>query len=156
MSYRMTDLSGLLARVEVAARPDRHLDAAIYDAFGDDGSRVAFKVDDWSVEPGLHLSRYHDGWLIGRNPQDQYADDLPRYTASIDAALALVEKVMPLALQAAILQFMHEGVVGGHCWLYGPTTPNDSDIELHGEGHAKALPLAILAALLRAKIGPSS
>lgn len=85
---------GLIQRLE-SEGPSRELDSRIYNALVDDGGRIAFRVENWATPPGNRLSRYHDGWLVGYSPTDQYADDLPRYTTSIDAVLKLAEKAVP-------------------------------------------------------------
>lgn len=74
----MTDLTELLARVEAATGPDRELDAEIF-------IRVARDGDDSIV-----YNRQIEKVWIGR---DWF--DFPRYSGSVDAALALVERVLP-------------------------------------------------------------
>lgn len=91
-----SELRALGERVAAASsRHDRDLDAALYNALVDDGGRIAFKVADWSKKPGSNLSRFHDGWLVGKSADDEYAENLPSYSASLDAAMALVERKLP-------------------------------------------------------------
>lgn len=89
----MADLTTLLERVEKATGPYRELDLDIYNALAPEVGFTAFRVENWSEEPGSRLNPYHDGYLIGRSAGDKYADDLPRYTASIDAADALCDRL---------------------------------------------------------------
>ena len=79
----MTDIAGLLERVRAVTGPDRELDAAIARVCG----------------YGLVQSEWH------QNSLEWYAWEgpvrcgpwivLPKYTASVDAALALVERKLP-------------------------------------------------------------
>jgi hypothetical protein len=150
-------LNDLLARVEAATGPDREIDASIYNAMVDDGGRRAFRVSNWSRGRAPMLGRYHDGWLTGKSEDDIYADDLVRFTASIDAALALVERVLPgwgadVGYPARMGE--HHGQPWADVWAsrederyrwdrsLGRPTPRHSN--------APTVPLAILAALLKA------
>lgn len=75
------DLAALLERVEAASGPDRELDADITDLLNPLGAT-------WRRNPpGEYVYTYVDklGW--GKNPEP--------YTASLDAALALCERVLP-------------------------------------------------------------
>lgn len=132
----MPTLADLLERVEKASGPDRGLDEALANAFGWDfqtkseGGRV---WTEWKRPEGFRL------------PLGTLADP-PFFTASIDAALALVERVLPGANCLGVEKTPHgwDGYVSrnyvadGH-WLH--------------EGHDRAsAPLALLAALLRALI----
>lgn len=123
------DLPSLLTRVQAATGPDRELDEAI----------------------GKWL------WAKGYNPWDCFNYNKDRdvhgkpFTSSIDAALALVEKLLPgwrYAMASVVLgKDEHDHVPW--CGLAGPyssCTFNDH------EGRATTPPLAILAALLSALI----
>ncbi|MGN6099857.1 MAG: hypothetical protein ACTHOR_01810 [Devosia sp.] len=94
---KSSEIEGLIARLEAASRRTPEIEAAIYNALvgPEDGNRIAFKVKDWSKLPGSRLSPFHDGWLVGKSETDEYADNMPAYTASIDASLALVERLLP-------------------------------------------------------------
>lgn len=85
----------MISRLKSLQGPSREVDAEIYNALVDDGGRIAFRVANWATPPGDRLDRYHDGWLVGKSETDRYADDLPHYTASLDATVALVEKALP-------------------------------------------------------------
>lgn len=67
-----TDLADLLARVEAATGPDREIDGLLY------------CMEDEVIQ------RCWPHW--GREQRENLT---PRYTASLDAALALVERVLP-------------------------------------------------------------
>lgn len=115
------NLTALLERVKAATGPDRELDAAIVRALGLAENDLVFYIgrgDDW--------------------PQ-------AKITASIDAALALVEKMLPGAMQASGI--MEEGPF---CRLVVPNPEYWGYREFKGDGVTQ--PLAVLAALLTALI----
>jgi hypothetical protein len=144
----MTTLQDLLARVEAAEGPDREIDAAIYNAMVDDGGRKAFRVTDWTRGRAPMLGRYHDGWLTGKSDSDIYADDLVRFTASIDAALALVERALPDSYVelSGPRKYLHIPTPVPNRWCASIVEPG------YRGGWGATPPLAILAALLKAKI----
>lgn len=113
----------LIRRVEAATGPDRELDARI----------------KYAVHAGLRSFGSLDAWLSTDTSRKRSC--VPEYTASIDAALALVERVLP-----------------GCQWIIGRQTAGASDAKIGSQSgwskqpwtHAATPPLAILAALLRA------
>lgn len=113
------DLQALLVRVEKATGPDRVLNGDILWAFG------------WSAPDGVVLD--HDG---------QRAMQIPDVTASIDSALALVERVLPGSRKALIEQDGGWGamvlVFAGEQW------------DCPGETYAPTPALALVSALLKA------
>lgn len=126
-------LAELLAAVEMAEGPSRELDDAI--AFQIDGYEhyESFNPDSGESTPGLARWRHESGaiWTGSRR------DAVRHYTSSVDAALALVERVLP-----------------GWTWRIGNTADGlDCFCRLGAsitEHYATTAPLAILAALLRA------
>ena len=75
----MTDLTDLIARVEKLEGPDREVDALLADTFMERA-----EVND--------VRRW--GWVRWRFPGEKGAHKT-NFTASLDAALALVERVLP-------------------------------------------------------------
>lgn len=86
----------LLAKLERATGPDRELDALIDIACG---PKPLGDIEHW-------VNLWDHGWRLGREPghvymrqhagADEYANyPSPAVTASLDAALALVERVLP-------------------------------------------------------------
>lgn len=123
----MTSLPELLKRVEAASGPDRELDAAV---------EVAL---DQQTADGRARARYYSGYRDDELP--------PPLTASIDAALALVEMVLP-GWFWNIGQFPNI-----RAQLAQPTvTEFGNAIGHRADETAGTIPLAILAALLKAKI----
>lgn len=129
-------IADLRLRVASATGPDRELDAAIAAAFGAEARIVGKLGYRMRSAPWLEWS--------GRNWHD-----LPSYTASVDAALALVERLRPGTMRA--VGMMEEGPF---CRLVVPNGPS-SDVPddnrplwLYHEGTAATEPLAILSALL--------
>ncbi len=139
-------LTELLGRVEAATGPDRELDAAIasmirYHPYG------PFHWLDKS--PEAVYAPTHAGWmgftLPGEDgPRDAWAS--PEYTASVDAAIALVERVLP-GQHLTMGQNVHH-----HYWLCTFNYLNDDgEPASNAQGmHKSSLPLAILSALLSA------
>lgn len=74
------ELEQLLERVKVAKGPDRELDADIAAALG---FKIEWKQANYTLEMYPVIT-----WPPGREP-------CPQFTTSIDAALALVERVLP-------------------------------------------------------------
>lgn len=140
----MNDLKALLERVEKAEGPDRELDAAIYNALYTDNYRPhAFH----SFEQKFHaVHRYHDGWLVGKDNSDEWAENLPKFTASIDAAVALVEKMLPGWAWGVHVNPRAVGGFLAHVTERSPIRP------MPNIGAAPTPALALCAALLRALI----
>lgn len=138
----MTPLSDLIARVEGLEWPDREVDADLFRRF-DKPPKVG--KTDASGRPMNYLDwRYEGRGVWARSEFSQPAPDVriaaPAYTASLDAALALVAWVLPAA-DWRVWADHHRGLYG--CDFYhGP-----QKIEVQ----RKASPaLAILSALLKA------
>lgn len=121
----MTTLETLLERVKSATGPDRELDALIAHTLG---QRFIEGDDEENIPLGL-----------------------PMFTASIDSALALVERVLPgwewLKKSPSVIT------------LYRPLTEHEDAAKAwakHFDGKGATIPLAILAACLSALIQGSS
>lgn len=148
----MSARAELLARVEAASGPDREIDVLLW----------AELIDNRDI-------RYADGMVLAKSrrvPFDEcrigFIDpgkknrnfytagepsaSIPRYTDSIDDALAVVEKVLP-----------------GQSWRAGNTLTRSDDLTKSGgfcrlgtgpEYYAATPPLAIIVAVLRAERVP--
>lgn len=114
----MTDLNELLERVSSATGPDRELDRDICIELA-----IDMATDDGAV-----------GW---KSP--------PHFTASTDAALALVERVLPAGWPDVLREAISE-LSRRHSW----------NITFPVAGQREELSLAILAALLSALISKES
>lgn len=133
----MTDLPSLLSRLEASEGADRELDAELAVAFSGD-------PEAWVVNPSPHsIFSAAPGWW--RDGSDK-SHDAPAYTTSVDAALALVERVLPGR------EWIVEGGGGGSSTavLLAPFEDEGSG-EAH-TGRLKTPALALLAALLKALI----
>lgn len=125
----MTNLAGLLARVRAARGPDRELDGDIANALS-------------QAPEGFRRSKIRSNsmmWAEKTKSDWDHAErwDAPRYSASIDAALALVERGVP----GAIWEREVSGDIG-IWWRESPT--NDWIIGQSNE--LASVPLTILAA----------
>jgi hypothetical protein len=127
----MTDL---LTALQSAERGSRELDAKIAVYFGDRGA-VSIVEND----PRTSIFSHQPGWCRNDENVSIRAGD---YTTSIDAALALVERVLP-GWWPSVAQ------VGPGKWsadIYDP-----SDTRSLSPTHAPIPPLALVIALVRAK-----
>lgn len=134
LSPKAQDLANLLERVEKAEGADRELDARLFAALAArDPDRLAALIAERADQfPDRNV------WLEGARDWQ-----VKPYTASLDAALALVERKLP-----------------GWTWrLDSPDTPSEPAFarlsgpeRRSGVGWAKTPALALLAALLRALI----
>ena len=127
------ELTALLKRVEKASGPDRELDNLL--AFWFTGA--PFWIAEWGEEYEKRP------WLAKELCGEEKDTPPPHFTASLDAAIALCERVMtPLwGEKPDLLLGRTNGGLTIHCQL-GPNT----------EAFAETLPLAVCAALLRSLI----
>lgn len=134
----MTDLKALLERVKTATGPDHDLDADLWLAVVPGASRKNL-LADWPEEAPLW--EYHDA---ERNVMFR-AGLVPSLTASIDAALSLVERVMP---------GWHFNLTNFPWPVADMITPTADDKEWakHFSAKGATLALAILSALLTALV----
>lgn len=133
----MTDT--LLERVKKAVGPDRAIDGDLFIEFTP-GIQEAGRID-----------RDFTGGVVGWWPTDgpyQSAREVPRYTASIDAALALLDRVLPGAEWTRSMDSVNTDGTELVEIAWRANEDNDWIIEI---GRAHSTPLAILAALLQAK-----
>lgn len=128
LSEQASTLSDLLERVRGATGPSRELDADLYRALGYEVRQSGDGFWTWSQSGGSDLRI------------------LPKFTASLDAALALVERVLP----------GWEWSVGSDqgCAIATVWTPHAGVDDLDVGGPTPAL--AILAALLSALLAQAS
>ena len=123
MMPKSSEIEGLLSRLEAATGPDRELDHRLQGILVNDGNFGHYAgIEEW-VTAGMEF-----GW------------NTPAYTASIDAAIALVERVEPRSWH------VHLGTAINSLWasdtIFGePLTAPDVPLYL--------LPKHIILALLR-------
>lgn len=136
----------LIAALESAEGPSRELDAAIFNLLDLGRGWIAFKADNCAAPPlNQRNVRMHDGWFKGRNLTDKYAEDLDRFTASIDAAVALIERVLP-GWNIVKIEMIDEDAKLYECQL-----ETKSETGLVGAyGVHKSIAIALCIALLRA------
>lgn len=130
-------LQGLLERVEGAGGPDRELDADLMIQFEAPGSvKVKQKTGGWTTAHPKYAKGAMNYMIVGKT---KYPD---QYTSSVDAALALVERVLP---EWQVYMEVLRPANGG---CRASVEPNLAS----GWRRGATLPLAILSALLRALI----
>ncbi|WP_437871174.1 hypothetical protein ACSD7O_19595 [Methylorubrum extorquens] len=140
-------LKGLLSRVQSADAPDEDLDAEILI-----GAGVLTRIDRLAGADATPVWEYRDA---SHNQAGPHHPMVLRVTGSIDAAVALVGRVLP----RWDLGFDINGVGGlkkGWATLRGPDL-SDSDMSQFAQTDGLPLPppLAICAALLQALIAQS-
>lgn len=130
----MTPLSDLLARVEAATGGDRELDGEMW---------VTLMWTRENTDPCFYELLDEGRWreaLHSVQPNWRERDWVPRYTSSLDAALGLVERMLP-GSYSGLQQNRGENVPAWSGYV-------DSGDEHEGWGASAAL--ALLAAMLRA------
>lgn len=137
------DLQELLARVEKAGGPDRELDARIFCAVN--GYTFRSHRPDLGPPP---TARAYVAYYEPKNGEHPSAY-CPAFTASLDAALALVERVLPTFTADLTIYRTNGGEFKPHSLarLFCPY----GEIQEH-RGDARSPALALLAAALRALI----
>lgn len=134
------DLSALIARLEAAEVGSRELDVAIARSLG------------W----GVHNARRFGLWVVPFGEYDTCDPDdmfeLGEFTTSLDAALALAERVLPGWLwDVTTITTAVGGLRKPLASVVRPDQPEGEEIKTWGYGSTPALALVI--ALLRAKQG---
>lgn len=137
----MTALAELLARVEAAEGPDRELDF--------DLERLTLEGDGWEREDCG--PRYSPKWIRAEGDGRYFVHGVaPHLTGSVDAALALVDRVLP----GLVIDMCRIGRPGNQFQVHEVLiySGEDSDVEEVERDYWPVRPgaLAILEALLRA------
>ena len=138
----MTDLHSLLTRVEAATAPDRQIDCLL------DCLRTGREFIEWTADTGIVGYRFKHptlGWELGCWRVG--------YTASLDAALALVEEMLPgwdWSVRHSVSADGDVRYANAVVWL--PSDPRDDEAPRHWANHDHSPALALLSALLRALI----
>lgn len=128
-------LSGLRERLAVSTGPDREIDADIFIALSGEVPIDAGRIDRL-------------GGMVGWWPLDSHyesAREVPRYSGSIDAALALVARLLPALCPGVSQSVFH---LTWTAWL-GDQREGAAFI-VADASHDTSAPLAILLALLTA------
>jgi len=123
-----TTLTDLLARVKAASGADRELDARI-----------------WCFASGWRFRDFNPSTVFWEKPLDGFwirgnslLRVVPKYTASIDAAVELTQRLLPgWEIELIILKD------AGHASIRGPDEMVD-----YAEATSKSAPLALLQAVL--------
>lgn len=136
-------LEGLLARVRAATGPDETLDADLYLGLGiyTRHNRLA----EWPDQAPMWA--YHDSI---RNLTAAHHPMVRPLTASLDAAVALVERVLPDLYRVTRFDPRLVSGMAFHCALQRLHLPGTGAAQWTAEAYAPTEPLAILAALLSA------
>lgn len=137
----MTDIKALVERLEAADGPDRELDLAIRNRFGDFLPFSALEADYVSVLDGKPVVAARATY-----PPDGSALYLPRYTASIDAAVAFAERVLP-GCYWRIEKMTPARAISSPGSAFWATCGSAGEQE---SAYAKTAPFALLIATLRA------
>lgn len=124
-------LSDLLARVEAATGPDRELD------------------DSLALASGWHPPGVDPRLFSNPDTHRLYAHHAPAFTASLDAALALCERVLPGWRWTLDSESNREGVPRGKPGASVYIDQYDPDAPFHS-AEAPTPALALLAAMLKA------
>lgn len=145
------DLSALIARLEAAGVGSRELDGAVW-----------YAIHEPDVEHGcLHVEQTEQGPMevLTCELGSKYADCVGNYTTSLDAALALAERVLPgcgwdVASKTPHIQACLDPELGEPCAKHphwAMVTVGHVGTRRYHDGATPALALCI--AILRAKQG---
>ena len=132
----MTEMGSLIERARSATGPDRELDADIY--LGLLGGEVQWRQANYTMEM-YPVARRPSANHVGGYEHEQ----VPLYTASIDAVLALVERCLPGWWVHGLGKSPLHGL--WWCTLYSLDAKKAVEVE-----EFDTPPLAILSALLQA------
>lgn len=138
-------LAGLLERVERASEPDRDLDGDLYWVLCPNESDRVY----WNGATGLPKAMDHTKPIPNGMGRAGVRVMSSTYTASVDAALALMEQCLPGWVWSVQTDFG----LPGRAYLYGEVF-GERDAGFHADGATP--PLALLAALLKALLANSS
>nr|WP_313010800.1 hypothetical protein [Brucella intermedia] len=138
----MTDLITSLSKLDA---PDREVDALIAaelepHIFDAPGFNPVRPVPSFRIGSEGNTIRFEDGGIM-------CLSYFPRYTASVDAAIALAERVLPGWVFDNVGQDFHSVPGGYEAFGWNVELINGTRVQ----GQAPTLPLAICIALLRAK-----
>ena len=139
----MTDFTPLIERLENATKPDRLLDANIHWTMNPQAFDADAYGDDEHLKPSYCYAR--SGWALNRADK-AYLDSIPvpAYTASLDATIALVERMLP-GWSISITQNVHHGY-----WTCSLYKYNYGQIISFDARHDAKPTVALLLALFRA------
>src|SRR5690606_28800057 len=98
--------------------------------------------DAWIHAPDVHLALF--GSSLGK------AAKCPAYTISLDAALALAERVLP---EETFWEMSHNAVINGQRMYHADVFPPEQSGEATFWGYGPHPALALVIAILRAKQG---
>lgn len=135
----MTDLDDLIARVEAATAEDRELDGLIYGWLHNTEPCGTFMVGVGEAKFQFrHPEKPNAAWYVSES-------NVPAFTSSIDAAVALVERVLPgWELQV----HGRDGI--GTVLIYRGDVPFARAPRGDSGSMSRPLPLAVVLAALRA------
>lgn len=135
----MTDLTALIAKLEAASGPDRELDAEIAATFHY-VSNMPDWVNDWSGRwEAVKSGRVYLIEDSGNRGPNFISDS---FTDSIDAAVALAERVLP--------GWEWHRLLGREMEVYRPGSGADEEEQFFSSYHPSPA-IAIVIAILRAK-----
>jgi len=139
----MTNLEQLLDRVVKATGADREIDAAIASEFFGVEIKRENKDRNWRMGHRTTKTRKAEPWVA-----------LPAFTASVDAAIAFIERVLPgwgweLTEPAVVAGVSPRSRSSARIW---PSTSFKDNGSRTAFGDAETIPLALLAAALSALI----
>lgn len=151
----MTELHALLARVEKATGPDREIERSIAD------------LVELPATPGYR--QFESGWFFNvrhgfddepdwRVPDYCLINSYPRYTASIDAAVSLVEKMLPSWSWQTRVSTSSDGEVRyTNARVWQAHDPRDDESPIYWATSSDKTPaIALIAALLKSLIAKAS
>lgn len=140
------DIADLINRLEKSEGPSRKLNADILEITGGCAHR---ETEYYCIEDGNDTD---SGFTCKRCGKDTYGERVPAFTGSVDAAIALCERVLP----GWTIYFEATDGIAKDVYLIGPEYRDDrpeqnASPSIGGKPTAIALCIAILIAVQRVK-----
>jgi hypothetical protein len=139
-------MSDLIARLEAGEGADRELNRDLHEAIT--GECVHRETKSYFIEDG---NDYDSGFTCVKCGEDTYGHKIPPYTSSLDAAIALVEKMLPGWDWYVRHATSADGDARyGNAQIWRPCDPRDDEAPRHWANHNEPV-RALLIALLRSQ-----
>lgn len=142
----MSDLTDIIARLEKCTGPDRELDKAVFEAACLEELFAQYKAQSWFCS--IDCNSF--GFNTGGEPPVIWCGALPRYTASIEAALTLVPEGYAWQLRRNVSADGDMIYCNAQVWQF--SNPRDEETAIYwSNSHESAPAIALCIAIFKAR-----